>query len=1026
MKTKRILFIAITVILIVTLAIVAFVACDGNSGDGHQHTFSQDWTSDETYHWHPATCEHTDEMGDKAEHTFGSDGKCSVCNSYGTQGVVYGNYGLVSAVIGFGDSMPSDIVILDYYQGYPVTYIRDEVFKDCSKLKTVSFTDKSQLQSIRYSAFDGCSSLTEITIPSTVTKIDYYAFRGCSSLQTVYYGGTFSDWCNMDFYHVDSNPMEYASDFYMLQDGSWQKVTEITIPEDVEDTAQIGEQIKNFNSVTSIIIPSTITNISYGAFAYCTNLQTVMFEGDSQLQSIGESAFKGCSSLTEITIPSNVTNISNSTFEGCTNLQTVTFEGDSQLQSIGESAFEGCSSLTEITIPSTVTMIDIHAFMGCSSLEEITVPNSVTNIEVGAFSSCSSLQKITLPFVGESSSEMSEFGYIFTSNQYVPTSLKSVVIMGGVIGKSAFDGCNSITDITIQSDVTSVGKSAFSNMQNLHIVKWNATNCTVEGQNGIFNGSCNKFNSARWNGMTVTIGENVEYINDYTFYGADIGTLVFVQGGSLKEIGSYAFAGCHTLQEIRNLPNNVDIAEDAFDNSTMLTTKLSSYNPGNLFSWNDFVFYKDGGSYVLVDYVSSLVDALLQLPDGVYQYGVKLADTYRVGDQAFIYRKDLIIAVPACAIDPPSEAFTGCTGRVVYLSRDESIWEQDGIVYRIDADNSAFIVGAYCTGSVTIPDWIESLSISSSKENIILDPTAVTIPNSVTSIGDSVFRDCTNLQTITFKRGSQLQSIGNEAFCKCSSLTEITIPSAVASIGKEAFYECVNLQTVTFERGSQLPSIGESAFYHCSSLTEITIPASVTSIGGGAFNSTNLQIVTFERGSKLQSIGNGAFWNCNDLTEITIPSTVTSIGSYAFRVCTNLQTVTLDSDSQLQSIGSYAFNDCSSLEEITIPSTVTSIGQSAFQDCDSLQTVTFDRDSQLQSVGKQAFWNCNDLTEITIPSTVTSIGCLAFSGCSSLQKVTFENPDGWKANDTDLTLTDTAQNAQYLRETYKSYIWTRS
>ena len=141
---------------------------------------------------------------------------------------------------------------------------------------------------------------------------------------------------------------------------------------------------------------------------------------------------------------------------------------------------------------------------------------------------------------------------------------------------------------------------------------------------------------------------------------------------------------------------------------------------------------------------------------------------------------------------------------------------------------------------------------------------SITIPNSVTSIGEYAFSDCSSLTSITIP--NSVTSIGDDAFIDCSSLTSITIPNSVTSIGG-------------------------GAFCRCSSLTSITIPNSVTSIGGGAFNScSSLTSITIP--NSVTSISQGMFYACSSLTSITIPNSVTSIGSGAFRACSNLNEIT--------------------------------------------------------------------------------------------------------------------------------------
>jgi len=256
---------------------------------------------------------------------------------------------------------------------------------------------------------------------------------------------------------------------------------------------------------------------------------------------------------------------------------------------------------------------------------------------------------------------------------------------------------------------------------------------------------------------------------------------------------------------------------------------------------------------------------------------------------------------------------------------------------------------------------------------------SVTIPDSVTSIGDSAFSNCSSLHSVTIP--DSVTNIGDWAFSGCSSLQSVTIPDSVTSIGDHAFYGCESLQSVTIP--DSVTRIGDSAFHGCSSLLFVTIPDSVTSISDSAFRGcSSLQSVTIP--DSVTSIGNGAFLNCSSLQSVTIPDSVTSIGNGAFYGCESLQSVTIP-DSVTSIIGS-AFYGCKFLQSVTIPDSVTSIGNHAFESCWSLQSVTIP--DSVTSIGDSAFSDCKSLHSVTIPDSVTSIGASAFSECSSLQSVT--------------------------------------
>ena len=171
-----------------------------------------------------------------------------------------------------------------------------------------------------YSVFKGCSVLTSVTIPSSVTSIDAWAFEGCSGL------------------------------------------TSLIIPSSV--TSIERSAFKDCSGLTSLTIPSSVTEIGKSVFEGCSGLTSLTIP--SSVTEIGESAFEGCSGLTSLTIPSSVTSIERSAFKGCSGLTSLIIP--SSVTSIGSYVFENCSGLTSITIPSSVTEIGGAAFKGCSSL----------------------------------------------------------------------------------------------------------------------------------------------------------------------------------------------------------------------------------------------------------------------------------------------------------------------------------------------------------------------------------------------------------------------------------------------------------------------------------------------------------------------------------------------------------------------------------------------------------------------------------------------------------------------------------
>jgi len=162
----------------------------------------------------------------------------------------------------------------------------------------------------------------------------------------------------------------------------------------------------------------------------------------------------------------------------------------------------------------------------------------------------------------------------------------------------------------------------------------------------------------------------------------------------------------------------------------------------------------------------------------------------------------------------------------------------------------------------------------------------VKTPNSVTSISDDAFVNCTGLTSITISKS--VTSICYQAFSGCKGLTSITIPNNVTLIDVRAFMFCSALTSISIP--NSVTSIGKAAFLGCSRLTSVTIPNSVTSISGMAFwGCSGLTSVTIP--NSVTSISSSAFWGCSELTSVTIPNIVSLIGDYAFWGCSGLKEI---------------------------------------------------------------------------------------------------------------------------------------
>jgi len=247
-------------------------------------------------------------------------------------------------------------------------------------------------------------------------------------------------------------------------------------------------------------------------------------------------------------------------------------------------------------------------------------------------------------------------------------------------------------------------------------------------------------------------------------------------------------------------------------------------------------------------------------------------------------------------------------------------------------------------GDVIIPSTTNGLQVTSIGDSAfspgafygwpVVYPSSVTIPDSVTRIGNNAFNACYSMTKVVI--GTNVTSIGGGAFWQCNSLTNVALPNCVTNIGSGAFAYCFSLTSVTIP--DSVPSIGASEFVWCTSLTRVVIGTNVT------------------------SIGNNAFGQCYSLTSVTIPNSVTNIGNGAFYWCTNLI-------------------------RVVIGTNVTSIGDMAFRYCYSLTAIYFWGNAP--SLGSQVFFNDNNVTAYYLPGTT---GWDAFSANTGVATVVWNNP----------------------------------
>ena len=448
--------------------------------------------------------------------------------------------------------------------------------------------------------------------------------------------------------------------------------------------------------------------------------ETITYEGkEYTVTAIGQGAFSQ-RDITSITFPNSITSIGNSAFVYCKRLNSIVLP--EKLTVIGDMCFASCESLRRAVIPEGVTLIDNSAFNSCHSLDSLIIPNSVTRIEDwafalckgltyvemsrgltyvgrGAFGDCSALNTVIIPDL--SSWSMINFGD-YNSNPLTTTKtlkinnkeIRDLVIPDDVtyIGDYAFRGCTNITSVTMGENVTKIGTSAFSGCKNC---------------------------------ASITIGENV------------------------TSIGSWAFNGCSAMTSLTSLPRKVpSTTSNSFDSAIkdqailyVPSAALEAYS--SKAPWSDFydIVALNIPKHQLAYYVDDALYKSFTLEEGEYitpepapeKEGYTFSGWSEIPER--MPKHDVMV-----------------TGSFTLTSEQFAL---DGIQYTLwvkekTAEIVEFDVTDGFTGQVSIPSTV-------TKDGTSFD---------VTRIGDS-------------------------AFSKCENLTSVTIPESISFIGESAFSGCM-------------------------------------------------------------------------------------------------------------------------------------------------------------------------------------------------------------------------------------------
>jgi hypothetical protein len=475
-----------------------------------------------------------------------------------------------------------------------------------------------------------------------------------------------------------------------------------------------------------------------------------------------------------------------------------------EIDIIGRSAFENCDFLTDITIPNYVIEIRENAFSHCANLKSVNMLEGkntwgghrfygVKVIGKSAFNGCISLSKIQFPrsllVIGENA---------FSGCESLPSiALPNIV----TIRDSAFADCSSLTDVQILSEIEEVGSGAFKNCAALSTVNFNEV--LIIGK-GAFEG-CSALSNVQIQYLLV--------IEERAFLGCT-SLSSFEVPNSVDYIGERVFKGCSALSEVRMLS-----VERIYERAFLGCTSLSSF----------------------------------EVPNGVQKIS--------------------------------ENAFEGCSSLPnLQISNSLEYLEEDALLRTqvLKNQQSQFPVpkGKRLTSrsaeiGVEIPEYVTYIGIRAYANNQNIR--TVNIPSSMKRIGFAAFEDCTNLNSLVISQG--VEEIGRFAFANCSSLTSVEIPGSVKKIGSGAFKGCNKLDKLIISEGVE--EIGESAFAGCSSLSIVEIPGSVREIAESTFSGC-LLLSKLKIKKSVGKIGQYAFHGCESLAEVIIDQCVGDLDMKAF------------------------------------------------------------------------------------------------------------------------------------------------
>ena len=705
------------------------------------------------------------------------------------------------------------------------------------------------------------------------------------------------------------------------------KKEEVIIPDFVDI---IGDYVFMGHKIKKVILGNNVKIIGNDAFRNSTIEEIVM---NDSLRHIGNGAFQNCKNIKKVVIPSYIKYVSNNTFAE-SGLEEITLpEG---LIKIKMGAFAQ-SNIQNINFPTTLEAIEYNAFTECTKLSRVDLSKTnITSLGVGAFSNCVQLKEAILP-EGLSTIE-----------------------------NNLFSNCSLLKEINIPAKVGYINNSAFSNCYSLSSIKVSDGVAFLSRKD---NASIVKKNHELLFTLKDKIDEDIQIIGRGLFAGVAIKNIVIPEG--VKIIKEDAFKGCLWLKSI-TLPESLEeIGNNAFEKCISLEEIV----------------------------IPSKVKAL---PNGLFANCSNLVkvvmgeEVTSIGDNCFANDKKLSIKLPKELMLIGEGAFKNCYGiKDLYIP------------YKVkEIKKNAFIGMSKHLNSIKVDN--KNLVYSSGEDNNILF---------LQKKGNLILGK--NHSTIP----GGIKSIGNYAFAYNSELEEIDLPETVTTIGESAFKGCTNLHKINLHYVSK---IEKHAFENTPNLKDILLPNSLTHIEECAFLNSGLTSITLP--NSLVKLDRKAFRGCRNVKDIHIPASYTrSISALLTTGSEEINYIEIDPDNSMYQcvdnkviiikeinndpervlfacdgvkeipnvpvIMDMAFKGVKGLKEIVIPNKVCVIGSNAFENCPDLEKVTFKYDDDIE-IKDNAFKNCPNLKEVVLPKLLTIISASLFYNCPNLKEVKI--PEGVK------------------------------